>query len=135
MESEIFVFGWKSNSNNMANELKNILSNQPAQINANLLKAYAANTLSQEERHAVEMALSNSDEMEEDALDGLLESPQPSQLPAISNEINQWLHQQLRVKTTPPRPKIPFWPIIWIFCGVLLIFVLIGWWVIYTFLK
>lgn len=111
----------------MNKDLLNILSNSSKDIDNQQLMDYLAGKLSEEEKHAVEMQLADSDFMT-DALEGLETVKEKKDINVFVDQLNRDLHKKLQQKKKKKQQrKIPQQR--WVYAAIFLILaILIATW-------
>ena len=107
----------------MSNNLKDILANLNKDIEQDKLLQYLNNQLPEADKHAVETNL-NDDAFISDAMDGLQQLENKSDIPSIVNQLNTGLKKQLdKRKQRKNKKAIAEQP--WVYYTIVLLLVLV----------
>ena len=107
----------------MSNNLKDILANLNKDIEQDKLLQYLDNQLPESDKHAVETNL-NDDAFMSDAMDGLQQLENKSDIPSIVNQLNTGLKKQLdKRKQRKNKRAIAEQP--WVYYTIVLLLVLV----------
>jgi phage terminase small subunit len=107
----------------MSNELINILSNSNKDIDNQKLMDYLSDKLSGKEKHDVEKLMADS-ALFNDAVEGLQQFKNKTQLSAFVSQLNADLHKQL-LKKAQRKQKRKLREHFWIYLAVIVILLLI----------
>ena len=119
----------------MNDDLLNILSNSNKDIDNQKLMDYLSDKLSTEEKHEFEKNLVDAD-MESDAIEGLIQFKNKKDPLIFAEELNQHLHKQLqKKKSAKEKHRIKDMPWLYITILLIIIIILIGFFVVWEFLK
>jgi len=107
----------------MNNNLLNILSNSSKDIDNQRLMDYLAGKLSEEERHAIEMQLSENDFLK-DAAEGLETIKDKKHIDVFVDQLNRDLHKKL-LRTKTKRLKRKILQQRWVYAAIIIILAIV----------
>ena len=114
----------------MDDKILNILSNSNKDIDNQKLMDYLSGKLSAEEKHQIEMQMSESDFMN-DAVEGLEEVKNKKDLSVFVDQLNSGLHKQLeKKKKRKLKRRIKEQPLLYLTIIIILLLILISFFVI-----
>jgi len=109
-------------------KLPDILANREAPIDNEQLIRYLKGDLDDTTRHEIEELLTNGNQMDQDAMEGWQQTPEPEKMVQAAEDINRHLARQLH-PALPHKRKRPITqlPVVWWVFGLILIIVLLAW--------
>ena len=107
----------------MNKDLLNILSNSSKDIDNQQLMDYLAGKLSEEERHAIEMQLSENDFLK-DAAEGLETIKDKKHIDVFVDQLNRDLHKKL-LRTKTKRLKRKILQQRWVYAAIIIILAIV----------
>lgn len=109
-------------------KLPEILANKGVPIDNELLASYLKGELDETASHEIEKLLSGGDVLEQEALEGWLQSENPLEIVHAADEINKSISRQLQTHVQQKRKRpITQFPLSWWVFGLILVIICIAW--------